>query len=182
MWAVHMVMFCIKNWAVLSGWYGNNSYLTFMCTLHSSIQLQFETSIPNLYYKAKVIQGFVNPCFQNTQMDWFSFPFPANLRAKGLGTSTQKVNTLSKGTERGHWEPIWILRPLHSKVNPETKQAAEKSKQGVTRCWLRQFVSLLRLFGQPLQVAGNKPHKEDVSGPGLVSQKDSKLNKAPALI
>lgn len=67
------------------------------------------------------------------------FSFPAHLRAEGLGALTQKVNIRSKGSERGHWEPIWIPRLLKWNVNPETKDAEEKAIQGVTGFTLHPF-------------------------------------------
>ena len=67
-----------------------------------------ETWIPNSYIKAQIYLS-ASLLFQIHRFTdgliffffFFFFLFPAHLRAQGLGTWTQKVNTLSEGTERG---------------------------------------------------------------------------------
>lgn len=94
------------------------------------MQLHLQTRIPISLNQVKrmrcVLPDFL--VFTHTQITdgLIFFLWLLKLRGAGLGALAQKVNTLSEETERGHWEPIYTIQPLKSKVNPDTKQAAEK--------------------------------------------------------
>lgn len=127
-------------------WHSSAALLEFPA--HRKQSFFFSGVFPNLCFE-KQIHSFID-----------SSSFSPNLRAQGLGTWMQEVDRLSEGIERGQWEVNQIFWPPKSKVNLETKQAAEK----VSKVWLSARWAGLSLLLEAARRKSSKEYNSRLSG------------------